>query len=180
MCFSKLSLSRVVPLCVRFHQTYYESGCEGLGCNIAGNLDCRQCVFDTAAYTVVSPSWLDHVRCLIWFVNPSSQVLAHCFLSQKTLAVGGSSQGNSSRGASTVVAGAGQAHTFAGIAACDRHFCAHTVSTPRFHPASPYASYPLHAAIFFHVRQFQTDLYPHMSSRRRERIRWSTAPAACL
>ncbi|CAN0444024.1 unnamed protein product [Ectocarpus sp. 12 AP-2014] len=30
--------------------TYYEANCEGLGCDIAGNVDCRQCIFDETAY----------------------------------------------------------------------------------------------------------------------------------
>ncbi|CBN74084.1 hypothetical protein Esi_0012_0167 [Ectocarpus siliculosus] len=30
--------------------TYYESGCQGVGCDIAGHVDCRQCVFDSEAY----------------------------------------------------------------------------------------------------------------------------------
>ncbi|CAM9276523.1 unnamed protein product [Ectocarpus sp. 12 AP-2014] len=30
--------------------TYYESGCQGVGCDIAGHDDCRQCVFDSEAY----------------------------------------------------------------------------------------------------------------------------------
>lgn len=46
--------------CIQTHspslaiQTFHEEGCEGLGCNIAGNADCRQCVFDNTAYAAVS------------------------------------------------------------------------------------------------------------------------------
>ncbi|CAN0464746.1 unnamed protein product, partial [Ascophyllum nodosum] len=29
---------------------YYEEGCGGLGCNIFGENDCRQCIFDRTAY----------------------------------------------------------------------------------------------------------------------------------
>lgn len=39
------------PLAVK---AFYEEGCEGVGCNIAGNFDCRRCIFDNAAYETVS------------------------------------------------------------------------------------------------------------------------------
>lgn len=50
-------LIRGMGLCFGiFHsfQTYYESGCQGVGCDIAGHDDCRQCVFDSEAYATVS------------------------------------------------------------------------------------------------------------------------------
>ncbi|CAM9746779.1 unnamed protein product, partial [Ectocarpus fasciculatus] len=42
--------------------TYYESGCEGVGCDITNLKDCRQCVFDSEAYTA-SEGTLDLVDC---------------------------------------------------------------------------------------------------------------------
>lgn len=39
-------------------QTFYEEGCAGLGCNIAGHTDCRQCIFDSTAHTEVGTRFL--------------------------------------------------------------------------------------------------------------------------
>ena len=36
------------------NQYYYEEGCGDLGCNIFGENDCRQCLFDRTAYANVS------------------------------------------------------------------------------------------------------------------------------
>lgn len=35
-------------------QAFYEENCEGVGCDIAGNADCRRCIFDNTAYEAVS------------------------------------------------------------------------------------------------------------------------------
>ena len=49
-------LSRLLVLPA--NQYYYEEGCEGLGCNIFGENDCRQCLFDRTAYANVSEGCL--------------------------------------------------------------------------------------------------------------------------